>query len=82
MTVGFQICAVDHSVFIKRHTHNGDSVVLAVYVDYILLTDNDTTRIMGTKEYLRKHFVTNDMGRPRYFLGIEFPYGRDKMVLT
>ena len=29
-----------------------------------------------------KHFVTRDMGRPRYFLGIEFAYAKGKMTLS
>ena len=57
-------------------------MVLAVYVDDILLIGSDTASIMETKEYLSKHFVTKNIGRPRYFLEIEFAYGKDKMVFT
>ena len=80
MATSFQICAVDHSVFIRRRTTS--SVVLAVYVDDVLLTISDTARILETKEYLRKHFVIKDMGKPRYLLGIEFTYGKYKMALS
>ena len=54
----------------------------AVYVDDILLTRNDTTGIVETKEYLRKYFITKDMERPRFFLEIEFAYGQNKIVLS
>ena len=80
MKLGFKRCAVDHSVFIR--TCASGSVILAVYVDDILLTRSDTTGIIETKEHLRKHIVTKDMRRLRYFLGIEFAYGHDKMVLS
>jgi len=46
-------------------------VVLTVYVDDILLTDSDSVRLLKTKQYLKCHFVTKDMGRPKYFLRIE-----------
>ena len=49
-------------------------VVLAVYVDDILLTGSDSTGIVETKMYLRRHFVTKDMRRPKYFLRIEVTY--------
>jgi len=45
-------------------------VVLTVYVD-ILLIDSDSAWLLETKEYLKFHFVTKDMERPKYFLGIE-----------
>ena len=79
MTSGFQRCTVDHFVFIRRHTTS--SVVLTVYVD-ILMTSSNTTGIIDTKKYLRKYFVTKDIDKPRHFLGIEFAYGKEKMVLS
>ena len=80
VTCGFRRYAVDHSVF-YRQTDKG-CVILTVYVDDILLTDSDVTCIQRTKDYLQKHFVTKDMGRPKYFLGIEFAYTKDRMTLS
>ena len=53
-----------------------------MYVDDILLIESDITRINEIKEYLKRHFVTKDMGKSRYFLGIEFAYANDKMTLS
>jgi len=53
-------------------------VILAVYVDDILLTGSDSTDLAETKEYLKRYFVTKDMGKPRHLLGIEVVY--KKMV--
>jgi len=55
--IGFHRC---HSVFI-RHIMSG-LVILTVYVDDILLTVSDSAGLVETSEYVRHHFVTNDMG--------------------
>ena len=57
-------------------------VVLAVYVDDILLTGSDEAGINATKDYLQSHLDTRDMGTPRYFLGIEFAYQSGKLALS
>ena len=59
-------------VFIRR-TKSG-IVVLNVYVDNILLTSSNPAGIVEIKMYLKLHFVTKDMGRPKYFLGIEIAH--------
>ena len=57
------------TIFVRR-TRFG-IVVLTVYVDKILLSGSDSAEIVETKMYLKCHFVIKDMGRPKYFLGIE-----------
>ena len=76
---GFHICVVDYSVFYRKTS--GGCVVLAVYVNDILLTGSDAAAISDTKEYLSRHFVTNDMDKPKYFLSIEFACSRERMYL-
>ena len=49
--IGFAHCHSDHSVFV-RHTKSG-SVILAVYVDDILLTRSDYVVLAESKEYLK-----------------------------
>ena len=44
---------------------------MVVYVDDILLVRSDSDGIMETKIYLKHHFVTKYMRRPKYFLRIE-----------
>lgn len=70
---------MDHSVFIKK-TARG-YVFLTVYVDDILLTGSEIAGIVEVKQYLAQYFVTKDIGKPKYFLGIEFAYARDRLVL-
>ena len=51
-------------------------------MDDIILTGSDSAGISETKEYLKRHFITKDMGKSRYFLGIEFAYDRNIMALS
>ncbi|KAL0324978.1 UNVERIFIED_CONTAM: Retrovirus-related Pol polyprotein from transposon RE2 [Sesamum radiatum] len=57
-------------------------VVLAVYVDDILITGSDIVGIEEAKTYLQKHFVTKDLGRPKYFLGIKIAYSKHGVSLS
>ncbi|KAK4382102.1 Retrovirus-related Pol polyprotein from transposon RE2 [Sesamum angolense] len=55
---------------------------IIVYVDDILITGSDSDRIEEAKTYLQKHFVTKDLGRPRYFLGIEIAHSKHGVSLS
>jgi hypothetical protein len=79
-SLGFTKCAVDSSVFLRR-TAKG-IVILAAYVDDILLTGDDTDGIRDMGTALRRSFSLRDMGRPKYFLGIEFSYAQDRIALS
>ena len=57
-------------------------VVLTVYVDDILLTGSDSAGIVETKIYLKRHFVTKDIGRPKYFLRIEVAHQKYSVFLS
>jgi len=71
-SIRFARCHSDHSVFVHRIKSN--SVILTVYVDDILLTGSDFMALAETKKYLKRHFVTADVGKPKYFLEIEIVY--------
>ena len=65
-----------------RKTTSAGYVVLAIYVDDILLTGNDEAAISTTKAYLQMHFAIRDLKTPLYFLGTEFAYQSGKSVLS
>ena len=75
--IGFRLCRSDHSVFVRR-TKSG-IVVPTVYVDDILLSRSDSSRIVKTTMYLKRHFVTKDMG---YFLRIEVAHQKYNVLLS
>jgi hypothetical protein len=59
----------DHSVFFKK-TRTG-IVILVVYVDDIVITGSDKEGIQILINHLNLSFLTKDLGKLRYFLGIE-----------
>ena len=62
--------AVDHSVF-YHHSSNRKCIYLIVYVDDIVITDTDQDGIQKLKQHLFSYFQTKDLGKLKYFLGIE-----------
>ena len=79
LAFGLTACTMDPTVF-RKHTSAG-SILLAVYVDDILVIGSDTTGISQVKSHLQKHLNIRDLGTPKYFLGIEFAYKRGKLIL-
>lgn len=59
----------DHTLFTRKN--EGKMVVLIVYVDDIVVTGNDSEEIAKLKGLLSAKFEVKDLGRLRYFLGIE-----------
>jgi len=73
-------CEVDYSVF-YLHSSAG-CVCLIVYVDDIILTGSDNHGISQMK-HLYDYFQTNDLGKLRYFLGIEVAQSdKDGIVIS
>ncbi|GKC82028.1 ribonuclease H-like domain-containing protein [Tanacetum coccineum] len=59
----------DYSLFTKSF---GDVfIALLVYVDDIIITGNSLTEIEKVKQFLKAKFMIKDLGKLKYFLGIE-----------
>ena len=74
------MCNSDHSIFIRQRSTG--CVILTVYVNDILVTGNDRTGVDESRAFLKKHFVTKDLDRPRYFLGIEIAHAKGRVILS
>ena len=60
----------NYSIF-YHHTSSGECINLIVYVDDIVITGSDQDGIRKLKQHLFNHFQTKDLGKLKYFLGIE-----------
>ena len=67
---GFERCFCEHTLFIKS-TKEGKILIVSLYVDDLIYTGND--RGMGNefKDSMMLMFDITDLGKMRYFLGIE-----------
>jgi hypothetical protein len=65
------------------YRHKGScAVVLAIYVDDIVITGDDVEEIKSLKETLGRAFEVKDLGPLRYFLGIEIARSSKGIVLS
>ena len=69
----------DHRVYIKRSTSG--IMFLTLYVDGILLVENNLEMIEATKKWLSSVFEMKDTDEARYVLGMEIIRHRPKKLL-
>lgn len=67
---GYQQRQLDHIMFFNL-SKNGLKTILIVYVDDIILTGDDLTKIKRLKKILVTEFEVRDLGKMCYFLGME-----------
>ena len=72
---------VDHSVF-YHYTSIGQCIYLIVYVDDIIVKSSDQDGIQKLKQHLFSHFQTKDLGKLKYFLGIEVAQSNSRVVIS
>ena len=77
---GLKRTSSDHLIFV-RYDKKG-TIVLAVYVDHIVITGSDSEGIQLLKSHLSKHFHMKDLGLLRYFLGIEVAKSKEGICLS
>ena len=73
--------ATDHSVF-YHHSSTRKCIYLIVYVDDIVITSTDQDDIQKLKQHLFSHFQTKDLGKLKYFLGIEVAQSNSGVVIS
>ncbi|CAL1371101.1 unnamed protein product [Linum trigynum] len=66
---GFNQSFSDYSLFTKK-TGQGITIIL-VYVDDLILSGDDQDMIQEAKAFLSKEFKVRDLGKLKYFLGLE-----------
>ena len=67
--IGFCRSNADSSLFFRNSAHG--KLAVLIYVDDLIITGNNTQEINSLKEALQSSFAMKDLGKLKYFLGIE-----------
>jgi len=66
---GFEKCYCEHTLFVKQE--RSDVLVVSVYVDDLIYTGSSMDMIEKFKTSMMEEFSMTDLGRMKYFLGVE-----------
>ncbi|PNX64094.1 copia-type polyprotein, partial [Trifolium pratense] len=67
---GFVKCTHEHTLFVKKESDER-IIIVSLYVDDLIFTGNDQTLFDKFKALMERNFAMTDLGKMRYFLGIE-----------
>jgi hypothetical protein len=68
-TLGFIRSNADSSLFIQQNS--ADKLIVLVYVAGLIITRSNETSVPKLKADMQRHFSIKDLGKLKYFLGIE-----------
>ncbi|KAL8106255.1 hypothetical protein AgCh_029879 [Apium graveolens] len=77
---GFQQSQSEPTLFFK-YNEVGKILIVSVYVDDLLYTGNDELMLKNFKTSMQKEFDMSDLGRMRFFLGIEVLQNSDGIYI-
>ncbi|KAL6311485.1 hypothetical protein AAG906_025586 [Vitis piasezkii] len=82
MTImGYNQSQGDHTLFIN-HSKLGGVTTLLVYVDDIIVIGNDLEEREALRCQLENEFEIKDLGKLKYFLGIEVAYSKRAIFIS
>ncbi|CAN6677022.1 unnamed protein product [Malus baccata var. baccata] len=67
--IGYYQSHSDHTLFVKRGS--GKVTALIIYVDDMIITGDDSEKMMKLEQNLAAEFEMNNLGDLKYFLGVE-----------
>ena len=68
-------------MYTRRHVRVLLYVFLILYVDNVLLIENDISMLQSVKTWLSNKFFMKDLGEASYILGIKIYKNRSKRML-
>ncbi|KAE9618243.1 putative RNA-directed DNA polymerase [Lupinus albus] len=72
-SIGFVKCSVEYGVYVKV-INIADILLICLYVDDLVITGSSQKGIELVKQSLKQEFEMTDLGILSYFLGFEFAY--------
>ena len=79
--IGYKQSQGDHTLFVK-HSDSRELTTLLVYVDNIIMTGNDELEKQTLRQCLTKEFEIKELGRLKYFLGIEITHSKQRIFIS
>ena len=79
-SLGYMTSHYDSALFLRR-TNEG-TILLLLYVDDMIITDDDLNDIQELKDFLSQQFEIKDFGHLSYFLGLEITHSIDVLYIT
>ncbi|RVX10177.1 Retrovirus-related Pol polyprotein from transposon RE1 [Vitis vinifera] len=79
--VWFSVQVTPLSIWLET-VSSGMCIYLIVYVDGIVITSSDQEGIQRLKQHLFNHFQTKDLGKLKYFLGLEIAQSSSGVVMS
>ena len=70
MKEGFKKCPHEPTLFLK-HFSTSKILIVCLYVDDLIFTMNDESLFISFKHSMMQEFGMSDLGKMRYFLGLE-----------
>jgi len=77
---GFQKSSYDHTLFFKKS--ESKILMVSLYVDDLLFTGNDELMCVEFKASMQKEFEMTDMGKMKFFLGVEVHQSEDGIHIS
>ncbi|KAM1091216.1 hypothetical protein ACFX2J_018527 [Malus domestica] len=77
---GFQRSSADSSLFVCNGS--GGKIIVLIYVDDLIVIGDSDAEIQSLKLALRNKFAIKDLGRLKYFLGIELATSQQGLFLN
>ena len=78
--IGLKHCEYNHNIYVL-HVH-GYIFIVALYVDYLVVTRNNVNQIVGLKKQLADTFEMIDVGMLHFFLGIQILQMNDGIFIS
>lgn len=79
-TLGFKHSDCEHAVYARGH--GAARLLVGVYVDDLVITDNNLDEIARFKQEMQASFKMSDLGLLSFYIGIEVKQGSDGITLS
>ena len=77
----FEKCSHEHTLFVKKNSE-GKMLIVNLYVDDLIYTGNDIKMFESFKHSMQNNFAMTDLGKMRYFLGVEVKQCDDGIFIS